>query len=34
MANRLIKTLYLDKFVIFRNTLRVKAISTYPLNSY
>ena len=34
MANELIKTLYLNKFVTFRDTLKVKAISTYPLDSY
>ena len=34
MADRFIKILYLDKFVIFRDTLRVEAISTYSLDSY
>ena len=33
MADELIKALYLDKFVTFRDTLRVEAISTHPLDS-
>ena len=34
MINELIKALYLNKFVTFRNTLRIKAISTYPLDNH
>ena len=33
MADKLIKALYLNKFITFRDILRVKAIFIYPLNN-
>ena len=33
MTDGLIKALYLNKFVAFRDALRVKAIPTHALNS-
>ena len=34
MANKLIKTLYLNKFITFQDTLKVKAIFIYAFNNY